>query len=59
MQSQDEGGKEVPQTKQGVRDYIESMLDELAELAGRSGEPKLATTLRMAALEASRGDPAR
>ena len=42
------------QEPQGVRDYIESMLDELAELAGRSGEPKVAAALRMAALEISR-----
>lgn len=42
---------------QGVRDYIENLLDQLAELAGRSGELKIATTLRLAALEVSRADP--
>ena len=41
-------------TARGVRDYIESMLDQLAELAGRSGEPKIATVIRVAALEVSR-----
>lgn len=50
---------ETPQTPQGVRDYIESMLDELAELAGRSGELRLAATLRMVALDVSRTESVR
>ncbi len=48
---------EAAQTPQGVRDYIESMLEELAELAGRSGELRLATSLRIVALDVSRSEP--
>lgn len=46
--------EDAGQAPQGVRDYIEAMLDELADLAGRSGELKIATALRHAALDVSR-----
>lgn len=49
--------EDAGQPPQGVRDYIESMLEELAELASRSGELKLAATLRLTALEVSRLEP--
>ena len=41
-----------------VREYIQEMLDQLAELAAASGDRRLATTLRMAAVEATRADDA-
>jgi hypothetical protein len=37
-----------------VREYIEEMLAQLADLAAARGERRLATTLRMTALEAAR-----
>jgi hypothetical protein len=37
-----------------ARSYIEAMLVELADLAASRGERRLATTLRMVALEAAR-----
>ena len=39
---------------QDVREYIESMLAELADLAATSGDRRLAGTLRLLALEAAR-----
>ena len=37
-----------------VREYIEEMLAELADLAGANGQRRLAATLRLLALEAAR-----
>ena len=37
-----------------IRDYIEDMLNELAELADRLDEPNLATSIRQASLAAAR-----
>ena len=37
-----------------ARDYIEAMLVELADLAATSGQRRLATNLRIVALEAAR-----
>ena len=42
------------QAPQAPREYIETMLDQLAELARDAGELKVASVLRMAALEISR-----
>ncbi len=39
---------------QAVRDYIEEMLAELADLAAAVGERRLASTLRLLALDAAR-----
>ena len=39
---------------QAVREYIESMLAELADLAASAGDRRLAGTLRLLALDAAR-----
>ena len=41
-------------SRQDVREYIEDMLAELADLAAGSGDRRLAATLRLLALEAAR-----
>ena len=46
--------KRPVETARDVRAYIEEMLAELADLASSRGERRLATTLRMVALEAAR-----
>ena len=47
-------GRRPVEGARDVRAYIEEMLAELADLASASGERRLATTLRMTALEAAR-----
>ena len=39
---------------QAVREYIESMLAQLADLAAATGDRRLASTLRLLALDAAR-----
>ena len=41
-------------SRQDVREYIEDMLAEFADLAAGSGDRHLAATLRLLALEAAR-----
>ena len=55
----------MPQTAAAVQappgdvlEYIEQMLSELAALAESSGERRLATSMRLLAIEAARSGPA-
>ena len=44
----------LDRSPQAVREYIESMLAELADLAAATGDRRLASTLRLLALDAAR-----
>ena len=50
----DQTASRADRSPQQVREYIEEMLAELAELAASSGERRLAGTLRLLALDAAR-----
>ena len=50
----DQTASRADRSPQQVREYIESMLGELAELAAATGERRLAATLRLLALDAAR-----
>ena len=50
----DQTASRADRSPQDVRDYIEDMLAELAELAAGVGDRRLAATLRLLALDAAR-----
>jgi glutamate synthase domain-containing protein 2 len=50
----DQTASRADRSPQDVRDYIEEMLAELAELAAGVGDRRLAATLRLLALDAAR-----
>ena len=50
----EQAASRADRSPQAVREYIESMLAELADLAAATGERRLAATLRLLVLEAAR-----
>ena len=54
MAVRDQASGRLERSPQAVREYIESMLAELADLAAGTGDRRLASTLRLLALDAAR-----
>ena len=50
----EQSASRADRSPQAVREYIEAMLAELADLAAATGERRLAATLRLLALDAAR-----
>ena len=50
----EQAASRADRSPQAVRDYIEAMLAELADLAAASGDRRMAATLRLLVLDAAR-----
>ena len=50
----EQAANRADRSPEAVREYIETMLAELADLAAATGDRRLAATLRLLALDAAR-----